>query len=439
MRLISKEKDLIKSISVNAILKPVSMVISLAYTPLLLSYLGDERYGVWITIMAVMNWLTIFDFGIGGGYRNLLCIKIANKDREGIKKVTSTAYFSLSLIVSFLFVFGAIVVGFVDWRIVFNTEIHIQSAVFFVLVFICLNFIFGLTSSIFYASQNAQRVPFISVTMQLFNLTGIYMLNRFQLSVGESVTNVALLYVLAAIVVNVIALILLWHRNKEFIPKIGFFSSRYIKPIFNYGIRLFFLQMSAVVLFSTDNIIITQLYSPLDVTPYSITMTCFNVFNSFFTAILSPFWSRYTVEDNRGNYRWIKKSIKLQLGLWMLFVAVSFIIGLFLNDIYYIWLGRSLNVSNYLVFCMVVLMATEMFTGIFSNFLNGVSHINLQLVISVIAAILNIPLSIWFAKYVGLGVTGVCVGTIICQIIGCVCLPLDTLKYLRKKEGKQLE
>lgn len=98
-----------------------------------------------------------------------------------------------------------------------------------------------------------------------------------------------------------------------------------------------------------------------------------------------------------------------------------------------------MNVSNYLVFCMVVLMATEMFTGIFSNFLNGVSHINLQLVISVIAAILNIPLSIWFAKYVGLGVTGVCVGTIICQIIGCVCLPLDTLKYLRKKEGKQLE
>lgn len=87
-----KETKFLKSISINGLLKPLSMIVSLAYTPILLRFLGDEQYGVWSTMLSVMNWITIFDFGIAGGYRNLLSVKIAQKDDQGIREVSSTAY-----------------------------------------------------------------------------------------------------------------------------------------------------------------------------------------------------------------------------------------------------------------------------------------------------------------------------------------------------------
>lgn len=436
LAVINKEKGLIKSMSINAILKPISMFVSLAYTPILLSYLGDEKYGVWTTLLSVMNWLTIFDFGIGGGFRNILSVKIANNDENDIKSVTATAYATLGIIVSIIFIICSIIIGFTNWQLIFNTQLKIKSAIFFVLIFVCLNFIFGLTNSIFYASQKAQYVPMISLGLQLLNLAGIVFLSKEHWNVDGELTNVAVLYCLANIIVNIIALIFLWRKNAIFIPHITLFDKQYVRPIFNYGFKLFFLQISGIILFATDNMIITQLFSPSSVTPYSITQNCFNIVNIFFGALLAPFWSRYTIENEKKNFGWIKKSLKLQLVLWGLFTIGMILVGATLNDIYYIWLGRSLDISYALIFTMALLKATEMFTAIFSNFLNGVSHINVQLIISVLAAFLNIPLSVFLAKYLDMGVVGVCMATLFCQLLGCIFLPIDTVKYLYQRENK---
>ena len=83
---------------------------------------------------------------------------------------------------------------------------------------------------------------------------------------------------------------------------------------------------------------------------------------------------------------------------------------------------------------MGILVISEMFTAIYSNFLVGIGHINKQLTISIIGAILNIPLSIYLAKYLGMGISGICLGTLLCQILGCVFLPLDTITYIRTQE-----
>ena len=41
--MIKKKSGLLKSSAVNLILKPIGMIISFLYTPILLSYLGDEN------------------------------------------------------------------------------------------------------------------------------------------------------------------------------------------------------------------------------------------------------------------------------------------------------------------------------------------------------------------------------------------------------------
>ena len=49
-----KRSKLGQSMLKNMLLKPIGYVLNLAYTPLLLSYLGDEKYGLWATILSII-------------------------------------------------------------------------------------------------------------------------------------------------------------------------------------------------------------------------------------------------------------------------------------------------------------------------------------------------------------------------------------------------
>lgn len=430
---IQNNKKLIKSISLNVILKPFSMLVSFFYTPILLSFLGNEQYGVWITMLSVLNWLTIFDFGIGGGFRNLLSQKLANNDDAAINDVSSTAYISLASIISILYVVLFIFSIFINWNKVFNTTINMKIAMIIVLTYICLNFIFGLSNSIFYANQKAEYVPLITFIIQSLNFFGVFLIGKL-LKKNGSITEMALLYAATGICINVIVILIIWIKNKNYIPHIRNFKREYVSGIFNYGIKLFFLQICGIILFTTDNMIITQLYSPEEVTPYSITRNLFNIINSVFSAILAPFWSKFTIENEKKNYSWIKKSIKYQLLLFLFFELGVILLLLIFKPFTRLWLGKDLLYPDYLTFVMAILISTEMFTGIFSNFLNGVSYINSQLVVSIIGATLNIPISIVFARYLGFGITGVCMGTVCSQLLGVIVLPIISINYLKNAQ-----
>ena len=67
-------------------------------------------------------------------------------------------------------------------------------------------------------------------------------------------------------------------------------------------------------------------------------------------------------------------------------------------------------------------------------FLNGIGKIKLQLQLYVLGAIINIPISIYFVKYLDLGSSGVILGTTISIISMTIILPIQTFKILKKGE-----
>ena len=75
-----KVTNIKKSMFLNILAKPIGMVITLLYTPFLLAYLGNEKYGIWVTVLSVINWINFFDIGIGNGYRNILAENLVKKD-----------------------------------------------------------------------------------------------------------------------------------------------------------------------------------------------------------------------------------------------------------------------------------------------------------------------------------------------------------------------
>jgi Na+-driven multidrug efflux pump len=64
-------------------------------------------------------------------------------------------------------------------------------------------------------------------------------------------------------------------------------------------------------------------------------------------------------------------------------------------------------------------------------FVNGIGDIKIQLYTAVIAMFLNVPLSIIFVKYLGLGLSGIVMATIVSLSLAAVALPIQVNRIMR--------
>src|SRR5262245_28804981 len=78
--------------------KAVHSVCKLAYVPLAISYLGNERYGVWTTITAIIGMLAFSDLGMGNGMISALADAEGREDKSRSRRVVSSATFILLVI-----------------------------------------------------------------------------------------------------------------------------------------------------------------------------------------------------------------------------------------------------------------------------------------------------------------------------------------------------
>ena len=173
--LISVDKT-IRSSFINLLLKPVNLILTLVYTPLLLSYLGDTRYGLWAIILSIISWVNYCDIGIGHGLRNILAKEFTCSDWKKAKKTISTAYIILSFIALFLLAISIVISLSLNWKVVFSTDVEMTNTILISMVFIILNFVLALSNSILYALQLSERVAFLGVIVQIINIIGILLL-----------------------------------------------------------------------------------------------------------------------------------------------------------------------------------------------------------------------------------------------------------------------
>ena len=69
----------------------------------------------------------------------------------------------------------------------------------------------------------------------------------------------------------------------------------------------------------------------------------------------------------------------------------------------------------------------------YSSFLCGVGHIKTSTIIAAIGAVLNIPLSVFFAQSCGMRESGIILGSLAVMMMSVVVLPLVTGRWLRTK------
>ena len=104
----------------SGISRAIRIGVPLITVPLTLHYLGNERFGLWMTISSVLAMAGFADFGVGNGVLNLVSTAFGKDDWNGIRDAISSGFAVLTAIGAALIVLFLAVYRFVDWGNLFR-------------------------------------------------------------------------------------------------------------------------------------------------------------------------------------------------------------------------------------------------------------------------------------------------------------------------------
>jgi O-antigen/teichoic acid export membrane protein len=417
-------------------LKVVDVGISYLRFPLTLKFLGTELHGVWLTLGGIMNWFSFFNIGLGTGLRNKLAEALADNDIKLARIYVSSTYTIISIISVIMLGLLMISVFALDWpKIVAVDDSFNQMLVTTLLIvftFFALRFILQLVGTILVADQRPALSQLLKTISSVIFFLGVWLALKHRIMDGSLVV-IGVLSTGSVVVVQIIATFILFSgRYKHISPSIKYIDWHKFRSLASVGIQFFLVQIAVIIMFSTDNIIISQVSGPEEVVPYNVARKYFGIGEMLFLIVLEPFWSAFTQAYTKNEVSWIKKSIRQLLGIWGLMVAGSLIMLALSGWVYDIWIGDMVTVPLHLSVLMMFFFMIKSWNNVFVYLITGVGKIRLQLYMSIVIAVINIPLSVFFAKYLEMGSAGVILGTIVCLSFGAILHPIQYKKIINR-------
>jgi len=430
----TRSQNYIKQIKSSFVFKGLAIFASFLSVPLMIKYLGIEYYGVWSTLLSIVSWTVLSDIGIGNGLRNKISESLAQGNKEAVHKYISTAYIILGAIATILISIFLLVSEYIPWQKVFNiisiSNQDLQSVVNTTIILLFLNFWVSLINQVFNGFQKTSLVVFNQFLSNIFSLLTVFILYNFYES---SLIKLAFFYGISLLSSSFILSFWFYKNNKEFIPRIRAFGLNYIKSITSLGFKFFIIQIAVIVIFTTDKILITQLFGPEYVASYDVVFKLFSVITIIHGILMAPLWSAYSDAYHRGDMEWIKKTIKNQLKIYLLIMVTTILLVFLAKPIINIWIGKNFVIDNMLIVSMAFFILVSTWNNIFAFFINATNQLNMQINTSIIAIFANIPLSIFLVQYFNMGISGIVIGTNLSLLLFAIFGSLQTFNIIKGK------
>lgn len=431
----NRTKNITKHVFLSFVYKGGTIVANFLLVPVTMNYLDTKSYGLWLILSSFISWFYFFDIGLGNGLRNKFAEARAKGDMKLAKGYVSAAYFTIGAVSTVLFVVFLIVNFFIDWSEIFNSGSglanDLSNLMPIVFGLFCLQLVVKLITTIYTADQNHSMQGKINFYTQIFTLLVIWLLTFTEKS--SLLVFGTIFSALPVVILLIMNFLSFSNAYKQVAPSISFWKKEYLEGIFGLGFKFFVIQMSGIVLFSTDNFVITQLYGPEAVVPYNIVYKYFSASNMALTIIMTPYWSSITEAYVKKDFEWLKKSMRSLIKISCFSIVLLIVMTLLSAQVYNIWIGNKISIPFVLSIHMAFYFALNIFCNPFTVLINGTGKITLQLYSLVITAIINIPLCVFFARNLNMGVSGIILATTICLLPFAVIAPIQTYKIINKK------
>jgi len=429
-----RSKNITKNIICSILIKGFSIIISLTIIPVTFAVLDREKYGIWITLYSIVSWFNMLDIGLGNGFRNKFAIAVALKDNSKSKQLIETLYSATLLIAFSFFLAYSFIHPHLNWYRILNIsnffDENLSQIVYTVFGLFSLQLVLKNILTILLALQKTALNNLINLISSFLALILIIVWSR----IGHvGLKEITLIYMLSTIFIDVFFTVFLFSNQlKIYSPRKLKIHRKCFSDIADLGIKFFVIQITTIIMFSSGNFLIAQLYGVSEVVPYNISYRLFSATMSLFTIILAPFWSAYTEAITKNDYSWIKESLGYLIKVYLLFVVGLLAFLLASPIIYDLWLGEKVAIPFSISASFALYVALLAWSGIFAQFLNGVGKVKIQLFIAIFQSLSNIPIAIFLAIFLKMGIVGIILATNINLAISAVILPMQVKRIINK-------
>jgi len=398
--------------------KGASLLVSAATVPLTVRYLGAEGYGLWITITSAATMFFVLDIGIANTLTNLISEAYAADDKERAATYFATAFWLVVGIAALLGLLGWVLWPFIHWVSIFhvqdpalvNDTSRAMAAAFIVFL---LALPTGLATKVLGGYQEMHAANLFAAAGSVLSLLAVLAVIYFRGSLPFLVAGFAGSFVAA----NAACLLWICLLHKPWMrPWPRLLNPSCIGRIFRTGTQFFAIQLAGLIIFSSDNLVISHYLSPAQVTPYAVTWRLVGYIGAVQSLIFPALWPAYSEAYAKRHLPWIRSTYNRVRWLTVAALAVGCSIMLFAGrEIIRIWAGPSAVPSAYLLDLMCVWIVILVFTTNQSCLMGATFRVSKQAISSLLAAAANLALSILWVK--SMGPTGVILATVVSYLV----------------------
>ena len=373
--------------SASTLARIVQIATSLITVPLTLKYLGNERFGLWMTISSVLAMAAFADFGVGNGVLNTVAKAFGKDDMEGVRKSVSSGFAVLNTIAVLLLLSFFSIYRFVNWANffrVYSPEARMEAGPALAVFAVCfaLNISMDVVQRVQLGLQQGYRYGLWlmcgSVTGFIGVLTGIW----FHVSLPVLVIAIAGAPILAT-ALN--AIHFFGFVRPDLRPSRELVSRDVISQIAKLGGLFFVLQVVGAVSFSADNFIIARTLGALNVPEYAIPQRMFGIIAMMSSMLVAPLWPAYGEALSRGHMKWVRHTLKTSLLLVLgATSAASFTLLLLSHRLIHWWVGSRIHPPFYLLVGIAVWTVLSCCGDALAMFMNGAAIIRIQLLVATV-------------------------------------------------------
>lgn len=386
-------------------LKGISILIGIVLVPLSINYVNKEQYGVWLTLSSIIAWASYFDIGLGNGMKNKVTEALARGDKKLARTYVSTTYAVIGVISLVLLILFLVINPLLNWSAILNADpalVNMLSSLAIILFAnFCITFVLKLVSTLQLALQEPAYASSFDTITQVITLALVFILSK---TTEGNLLYLGLATSVASIVTFLtISVILFKGKLKEFAPSLSCIEWKYSKDLVNLGMKFFIIQIAVLLGSQLNNIIITQVIGPSEVTVYNVAYKYLSVLLMVFTIIITPYWSAFTDAHSKGDWAWIKHTYTNLTRTFLLFVVGALVMVVVSPWVYDLWVGKEIEVTLLTTVLMALSIILTIWGTLHSFLLNGLGKLRIQFISAVCGGILLIaPLSILFCRWWGI-------------------------------------
>ena len=347
-------------------LQVICGVISIGY---LVSALGVEHYGVWVTMTSIVVWMSLFDFGVGYGVKNRLTEALVNNDQERIASL-------VSMIIKFYLIL-AIALTLIFFLLTFSLEPFSSYPDVSLLLVLCAGLSFFLSSG----SMLLQALGLFR-HLYLLGLLSPTIWLMFLFSAQSSELTFQMIGFVYVFLITSQAFLIFFTAMRNFgslhsLFKVNFPQNEFRKIVIS-GARFFVLQISALGLFMMGNFISYNAFGSADAAAYDTINRIYQLFNVGFSIFIQIFWVEISKAKASGDKAKKLFCFKALIALSAITMGVALLFAYYISDITELISHGKVMVSSSQAIPFFLLISAQCISYSGAVFMNAYEELKVQ-------------------------------------------------------------